>query len=647
MKYKLIVLFFCYTCFGYSQQDLLNLNLKQIDSTKSIKTLGNTSKNKKQKKETISINDYKIISHLNDTTIVDTSLTVRKDYKFNYLREDAFDLLAFSNTGQTYNSLSYDFNSSNLLPGFAAQARHFNYQDVEDIYYYNVPTPFTELMFKTTFEQGQLLDSFFTVNTSEQLNVFIGFKGLRSLGKYQNIRTSTRNFKFGISYNSKNKKYNANTHITSQGLSSQENGGLTDEDVINFQSGAEEFDDRSVFDPVFQDAENDLEGTRLYLNHSYKIKDSSNVNSLSIGNVLSFEEKTYDFNQEAPNDFFGTAFVNSDIDDRVVLRESYAELNAKYANNTLGILNFNLSHSNFDYGYNSIAIVLSDTITNRITGNITSIGGGYKNKIEKFEIEGNFGINVTGSLDANFLNAKGKYQLAKNTSLALGVNFNSNAPNYNLLLNQSDYINYNWQNDFENVETKQFKLNLYSQKLANLELDYTTIEHYAYFTRQGENNLVSPIQTEQTINYFRLKAVREIKYKKLALNNTFRYQNVINGEGVLNVPDFNIRSTLYYTDKWFKKALFIQAGLTLSYFTAYNANGYDPLLAEFFTQNETEIGNFPRLDFFVNLKVRQARIFFKAEHFNSSLGDNNFFSAPNYPYRDFVVRFGIVWNFFL
>ncbi len=647
MRYKLIVLFFCYTCFGYSQQDLLNLNLKQIDSTKSIKTLENTSKNKKQKKETISINDYKIISHLNDTTIVDTSLTVHKDYKFNYLREDAFDLLAFSNTGQTYNSLSYDFNSSNLLPDFAAQARHFNYQDVEDIYYYNVPTPFTELMFKTTFEQGQLLDSFFTVNTSEQLNVFIGFKGLRSLGKYQNIRTSTRNFKFGISYNSKNKKYNANTHITSQGLSSQENGGLTDEDVINFQSGAEEFDDRSVFDPVFQDAENDLEGTRLYLNHSYKIKDSSNVNSLSIGNVLSFEEKTYDFNQEAPNDFFGTAFVNSDIDDRVVLRESYAELNAKYANNTLGILNFNLSHSNFDYGYNSIAIVLSDTITNRITGNITSIGGGYKNKIGKFEIEGDFGINVTGSLDANFLNAKGKYQLAKNTSLALGVNFNSNAPNYNLLLNQSDYINYNWQNDFENVETKQFKLNLYSQKLANLELDYTTIEHYAYFTRQGENNLVSPIQTEQTINYFRLKAVREIKYKKLALNNTFRYQNVINGEGVLNVPDFNIRSTLYYTDKWFKKALFIQAGLTLSYFTAYNANGYDPLLAEFFTQNETEIGNFPRLDFFVNLKVRQARIFFKAEHFNSSLGDNNFFSAPNYPYRDFVVRFGIVWNFFL
>jgi len=249
----------------------------------------------------------------------------------------------------------------------------------------------------------------------------------------------------------------------------------------------------------------------------------------------------------------------------------------------------------------------------------------------------------------SLLNANAGYQLNEDISLSTGINFNSNAANYNLLLYQSDYINYNWQNDFDNdnVETKQFKFNLNSQKLVNLEVDYTTIDNYAYFTRQGPNDLVSPIQTNQTINYFRVKAVKEFKYKKLGLNNTIRYQNVLDGEGVLNVPDFNLRSTLYYTDKWFKKALFIQTGITLSYFTAYNADGYDPLLAEFYTQNETEIGDFPRLDFFVNFKVKQTRIFFKAEHFNSSFTGNNFFSAPNYPYRDFVVRFGLVWDFFL
>jgi hypothetical protein len=113
------------------------------------------------------------------------------------------------------------------------------------------------------------------------------------------------------------------------------------------------------------------------------------------------------------------------------------------------------------------------------------------------------------------------------------------------------------------------------------------------------------------------------------------------------VPEIVTRNTLYYSNHFFKKALYLQTGVTFSYFTKYNMNAYDPLLAEFYVQNETELGDFPRLDFFINAKIKQTRIFLKAEHFNSSLTGYNFYSAPNYPYRDFVVRFGIVWNFFL
>ena len=67
---------------------------------------------------------------------------------------------------------------------------------------------------------------------------------------------------------------------------------------------------------------------------------------------------------------------------------------------------------------------------------------------------------------------------------------------------------------------------------------------------------------------------------------------------------------------------------------------------EFYVQKQTKIGGFPMLDFFVNAKVRQTRIFLKAEHFNSAWTGYNYYSAPNYPYRDFIVRFGLVWNFF-
>jgi hypothetical protein len=126
-----------------------------------------------------------------------------------------------------------------------------------------------------------------------------------------------------------------------------------------------------------------------------------------------------------------------------------------------------------------------------------------------------------------------------------------------------------------------------------------------------------------------------------------QYQKVTQTEQVLNVPDFIVRSSLYFSDHWFQKNLFIQFGVTGSYFTKYFMNDYDPLLSEFYVQTEKEFGDFPRLDFFINAKVRNARIYLKAEHFNSAWTGNNFYSAPNYPYKDFIIRFGLVWNFFM
>ncbi len=75
---------------------------------------GNSNKNgKKVKFEDTEITDYLIISSAKDTTYVDTTLSIKKEYKFNYLRKDEFGLMPFANVGQTYNSLTYSFNEEN------------------------------------------------------------------------------------------------------------------------------------------------------------------------------------------------------------------------------------------------------------------------------------------------------------------------------------------------------------------------------------------------------------------------------------------------------------------------------------------------------------------------------------------------------
>jgi len=592
------------------------------------------------------ISAYKIFSISGDSTYVDTTLTIQKDYKFNYLRKDNFELVPFANVGQTYNKLAYNFNDRNLIPELGARARHYNFMEVEDIYYYEVPTPLTELFFKTVPEQGQTLDAFFTINTSERLNFSIAYKGLRSLGKYQNVLTSTGNFRATFNYATLNRKYRLKTHFVSQDLLNQENGGLTDQALAQYIGKEPEFDDRSILEVKFENVENVLFGKRFYLNHEFDLASGKN-NQLSINHELDFSDKKYIFRQDSPvESFFGESFKSSNLDDRVKLRNISNVAGVTYTNSTLGKLRIKAGLTYYNYGYNSVFILEDQTITNRLTGENYSAGAEYFKNFGPLHMYGDFMVNVVGDLTGhNFLAGAG-YQINKNNYAKAELRSNERAPNFNFLLYQSDYINYNWQNDFENTSTQSLSVFLESENLVDIEASYTRIGNYTYFSTI-ESGYTKPFQESGDIGYFKVKANKEFSYGKFALDNTIMVQKVIDGDAVLNVPEFTTRNSLYYKDHLFKRALYLQTGLTFKYFTSYQMDGYDPLLAEFYVQNEQELGGFPVVDFFFNAKVKQTRIFFKLEHLNSLINGNNNFAAPEHPYRDFLVRFGLVWDFFL
>jgi len=655
---KIVLSFFCLLLFNVlnaqeGPRELPNGKDSRSQEQDSVKSQSKLSKAVfgEDKEGKPKIEDYLIISFENDTTFVDTTLSIKKEYKFNYLRKDNFGLIAFSNLGQTYNSLTYNFENTKLVPALGARARHFNFMEIEDINYYRVPTPLTELMYKTAFEQGQLLDAFFTVNTSPRFNLSIAYKGMRSIGKYQHLITSTGNFRVTSNYSSENNRYHLRGHIVTQDLYNEENGGLQDDNVAYFEDGDEEFLDRSILEVNFENAESILKAKRFHLEHNFAFinqKDSLSRNNLNLGHVLSFEDKYFEYTQtSAETDIFGEAFKSSSLKDRATLEHFHNQFQLNYSNNIIGDLQFNLGYDNFNYGYNKVVVLDDATITNRIKGDIISAGGKYHKRYKGFDLVGDAGVNVSGDFDGNFIKGQASFKLNNDIQAIASLNHSSKAPNFNFLLYQSDYINYNWKNDFNNTDTQQLAFELKSDKIANLSVDYSTITDYAYFKTDDVSGLVTPTQYGGTINYLRVKLDKEIRVGKFALNNTFMYQNVQNGTGVLNVPELNMRNTLYYASNLFNKALYLQTGVTLNYFTKYNMNAYDPVLAEFYVQNDQEFGEFPRLDFFINAKVRQTRIYLKAEHFNSAFTGYNYFSAPNNPYRDFTVRFGLVWNFFL
>ena len=635
--------------------DLKPIRVQDSASTNSQRTTKN-NKNSETK-----IQDYLIITHERDTTYLDTSLTIQKEYKFNYLRKDNFGLISFSNIGQPYNRLTHNFENTRSMPKFGARARHFNYMETEDINYYRVPTPLTELFYRTAFEQGQIADSFFSVNTSPQFNFSLAYKGMRSIGNYQHAITSTGNFRFTSNYTSKNKRYQARGHIVTQDLFNEENGGLNDDSVINFETGEQEFLERPLLDVNIENADNKLLGKRFYLDQNYNLfnkviekmlpktlNDSTSKSRLGLRHIISFEDKYYQYNQTSANTtIFGDAFVSSSLSDKATLENFYNELQLDFYNNVLGSIQINVNNTNYNYGYNKLVVLNGNTIVNRLKGDVFAVGGKYSKRYKGFHLNGELGTNISGDFEGNYLKANAVFNLNEDVAASASINHSSKAPNYNALLYQSDYINYNWQNNFNNIETQQIGFKLKYKELANITVDYSTINDYVYFKKDETTQQVSPFQNDKSITYLRVKLENEIKFGKFAINNTVMYQNVQDENNILNVPEINTRNTVYFSSHLFKKSLFLQTGVTLNYFTKYYMDAYNPLLAEFYVQNDTEFGDFPRLDFFLNAKIRQTRIYFKAEHFNSSFTGYNYYSAPTYPYRDFSIRFGVVWNFFL
>jgi len=653
---KYFLLFILFTFIGklYSQKKppLMELNddINLSGLSDSIRgNYGDQKSTRLLKNLDAKIEDYLIINHYGDTIVVDTSLTINKFHKINYLRNDNFELIPFSNTGHTYNNLSYNSANSKLFPSFGSRAKHYSYMEIEDVDYYDMPTPFTELMYRSVFEQGQLLDALYSVNTSRQFNFTISRKGLRSLGNYQHFLTSTSNFRFSTNYNSKDKRYKLRTHYVSQKLFAEQNGGIRDEDIMDFENGTDQFLDRSVFDPYFENADNELSGRRYYIDNSYNLSnqnDSIKTNSLVIGNTISYEKRYYKFNQSSANEYFGDSYNLSLIDDKSRLRSFLFKIGADYKTKKLGDFGVSLEYNNHKYNFGNIDSLNISGFSNSIKYDGMIFSGSYSKNSDKFKIKANFSSSIADNISGNSLSGSLDYNLNEDINVKGNISLSSHQPNYNFSLFKSNYISYNWENNFENIQNREFNIEFKSNKYFNLRLDYLDIKNYAYFTRD-DLNVVKPFQDLDNINIIKLRVSREFSINKFFFDNQIQYQKVSNGRGIINLPELITRNSIYFSSHLLDKALFLQTGFSFSYFSKYYMNSYDPLLSEFYVQNSKKIGGFPLMDFFVNAKIQQTRLYFKLEHFNSTFTGYNFYSAPNYPYRDFSFRFGLVWNFFL
>ncbi|OXB23811.1 hypothetical protein B0A80_09110 [Flavobacterium tructae] len=639
----------------FSQEKTTSKN--SLDMNTKYSSITDTVKKKKAKIATI--DQYQIITLEHDTTYVDTSLTLKSAYKQNHLRKDDFGLLAFSNIGQTFNTLQYSLTSFSPYPEIGFSGKHFNYMQADQINYYSAATPLTELFFNTTINKGQNVDSFITLNTSKNLNFSIAYKGLRSEGDYINQLVSAGNFRFTTSYATTDKRYAINAHYTYQDISNQENGGITT--PTDFESDNKDYKNRQRLQVYLTDAKSFLKGRRLFFDHAFRVNPKNGSNNLYVTHQFNYENKLFEYTQAtlASNIGNGTAFqrfgdsyVTSGINDKTKYERLYNKAGLTYENSLLGKFNFFVDDYRSNYEYGRIIIRKDKTVVpDNLFVQINNFGGQYEYQKNKWNGRFLYSRSITNQSLSN-LDAKLRYDMNDKIQFDFRYRNINKLPNNNFNLYQSSYTEYNWSHNFKNEKINSLSANV-STPWLNAEVQYTVLNDHLYFRDKSTDvqaaahiQIIEPAQYGNAINYLEIKASREFKFGRFALDNTLLYQKVGQSDLILNVPDFVTRNTFYYSGYFFKKALYMQSGVVFNYFTKYYGNDYNPVVGEFFVQNDKKIGGYPLFDLFLNARIRQTRFYFKAEHINALFSKSDYYSAPNNPYRDFVIRFGLVWNFF-
>ena len=637
--------------------------------------------------EEITIEDYKIYFSDGTETHLDTTLTINKDYHFNYLRKDYFELLPFANVGETFNKLGYDFQDQKLIPDIGARAKHYGYIEEDEVGYYEVPSPLTEIFFKTVFEQGQLLDALITVNTSPRLNITLAHKAFRSLGNYINTLGGGTNLRFTSQYTSKNYRYRQRSHFTAQRLENQANGGLDSLSVYFFEKAVDELEydgflDRSRLTNN-ADTNNTLIGRRYYLDHQYdvklggndKMKNYEKPKAITVGHKFNFEGKHFIFDNSSRNSFFGNVLRNAFFGIRNSLDTMDNEFYAILQEKNLGELKAGLRLIHWDY-----MISLPENTKNpdepydygptptEIQANQIAISAYWKKTFLKFDFKGEGYFSAFKAYASQFISGAISRDFKNGISTKVKLSLRSQTPNFNFILNRSNFTEYNWYNpDFKNQLINTLNFTFAYPKWGTIEGKYEVLNNYTYFRnllpdsrlgpeefsddiKKEEELVVTPEQYKGTVGYLKLRFSQQLDFWKFTLSNTAQYQQVSHDGDIdfkpLNVPEWNLRTSFLFSSQLFNKALYLQTGITAQYFTEFYADRYSAHLGEFVSQNHTKIGKFPRLDFFVNAKIQQTRLFLKYEHFNSDITGYNYYSAPFTPYRDSSIRFGLVWNFF-
>ena len=543
----------------------------------------------------------------------------------------------------------------------------------QNVKFYHTTTPYSSVGYKkgfvTNLDQNDI-SFMFTGNVSRRTNLGMTIDYLNSYGRFSNQEGKTV---FGSVFGSYNgDHYSLQAAFTWNTLSNFENGGLSNPNDLQGSLQPEDM-------PVKMQGMSALRYLSGYLNHYYSIcvererkvtyrerdeegnwvkKDSIKIEYVPVTTFRHVFE-TVDATKRYVEKRANQGFYSDIYRDSVATNDTAACLTIK---NTLSVTfeeEFNtwLKFGAIVYAMNETqrhilrdSIIPLPTINDSIynihwTNNLYIGGALYKNRGKHihYGFDGNVCLlgyklgefQVNGHLDAGF-------RLGKDSmTLAAHAYFKNETPDFYLQHYRSNH--YQWENDFN--KTLRFHIGgevAYPTQWVKpkLKVAFENITQHIYFDADG-----LPKQMNGNIQLLSADLQLNFTTPWVNLDNRVVYQHT--SSAYLPLPALTMYNNLYYHGTWVK-ALDVQIGVDMRFFTKYYAPVLNPALGQFCIQNQEQVGNYPVMNVYANFYVKHIRLklFAQYQHFNASFMNKQYFSMPTYPMAPDMFRAGLSWHFY-
>jgi Putative porin len=552
---------------------------------------------------------------------------------------------------------------------------------LERVRFFNSTRPYTELNYALGSRAEQVIEVLHTQNIKPNWNFQFQYRLINSPGFFKNQKTNHNNYVLSSWYRSNNQRYNNYFLLLGNKLQASENGGiLDDQDYLN--------------DPIFKDRYNiatklggdnpfgtDFFSTRigtgnkynefsLLLRQQYDLgrKDSLVTDStviplfyprLRFEHTLTYGTYKYVF---ADLPYLGNSSLYEP--DSAYYKDNYGHVihpgdSVYFRDRWREIIN-DFSIYQFPDARNQQQFIKIGATVQYLTGEL-KVGtksfynvyghAEYCNKTrnQKWDIEANGKLYFTGlnAGDYQVYASLQRYAGKKIGYVQLGFENVNRTPSF-IYDSRSNFYLLPAAVDFKKENNTHFFISLY-QPSSRLKLSghYYLLTNYTYISNyyqlKQENALFNVLQIALQ------KTIRVGKHWNWHANIYF--QQLI-GNAPVHVPQVFTRNQFAYEGNLGFKNLDIAMGVELRYHTPYKADGYSPVLGQFYYQDSFRISDkIPDIAAYMHFRIKGIKIFVRAENLNTArtLGGfgftNNNLAAPGYPYPGLVIRVGIFWSF--